>query len=326
MTILATTPEVIEQAAAELKAGRLVAFPTETVYGLGALATDDTAVARVFTAKKRPQFNPLISHFASSEAAMEYAAFTQSALRLADAFWPGPLTLIVDRPKDSPISLLASAGGSSLALRVPSHPVAQAVLSATAAPVVAPSANPSGMISPSSADHVEKWMASEICFVLDGGRCECGLESTVIDCRQAETPILLRPGPLSPEAIQDVTGLPLMIPDNHYSAQNAVHENSNLASPGQLSSHYAPRASVRMNAAIPQPDEAYLGFGDMPAGRSHFNLSETRNLTEAAANLFRFLHLADECGADVIAVAPVPNEGIGIAINDRLKRAAAPRS
>ncbi len=297
-----------------LNSGRLVAFPTETVYGLGGDACNDTAVAAIFAAKGRPQFNPLIVHVASMEAAQELAEFNPTARNLADAFWPGPLTLVLPRLDQCPVSLLASAGLNSLAIRVPAHPLAQSLLQQFDGPVVAPSANPSGAISPTSADHVVAGLVGKIDMVLDGGDCDVGVESTIISCMGNE-PVILRHGGLAREAIEAVLGV--SISDGHQDAENPT-------APGQLLSHYAPRASVRLEVIDPAKDEALLGFGSL-AVEPVLNLSTTGDLTEAAANLFKMLHQLDKMGVDKIAISPIPNHGLGEAINDRLRRAATPR-
>lgn len=308
----------LDRAAACLKAGGLVAFPTETVYGLGALATDATAVARIFSAKQRPRFNPLISHFHSVEAALHAGGANRSARRLAEAFWPGPLTLILNRPDNSPIAALASAGTDTLAVRVPSHPAALALLTRVGAPVVAPSANPSGRISPSTAQHVATGLGPACDMILDGGACESGLESTVIDCRP-DRPVLLRPGPLTAEQLADQIGIDM-------TSVPAKTQTDKLVSPGQIESHYAPHATVRLNATERYKGEVYIGFGPSAPGLvPDFNLSESAELVEAAANLFAVLHEADALNAGAIAIAPIPMAGLGLAINDRISRAAAPR-
>jgi L-threonylcarbamoyladenylate synthase len=301
----------INQAAAALARGELVAFPTETVYGLGADATSDAAVAAVFAAKRRPSFNPLISHVASIEQALQLGQFPPAAERLGRAFWPGPLTIVVPRAPQCPVSLLASAGLGSIALRVPAHPVALALLAAFGKPVVAPSANPSGRLSPTTAEHVRKGLGSRVAMVLDGGASAVGLESTVVSF-MADRPALLRAGGLERPAIEEVLGQRL-----------AETEEGPAHAPGQLASHYAPRAALRLAAKRPGEGEAYLGFGLYSHGP--YNLSPRGDLTEAAANLFRMLHEIDAAGAEAIAVAPIPATGLGEAINDRLKRAAAPR-
>lgn len=309
----------LKRAAACLKAGGLVAFPTETVYGLGALATNSHAVARIFSAKQRPQFNPLISHFASVEAALAAGEHNELARRLAEVFWPGPMTLIVNRPKNSPIAALASAGSDTLAIRMPSHPASLELLSQVNAPVVAPSANISGRISPSNAQHVAASLGPACDMILDGGPCETGIESTVIDCRPQQ-PVLLRPGPLTTVQIRKLTGIDVASNTNVSQANNPV-------SPGQMDSHYAPRASVRLNATDRHHGEVYIGFGPATLGIvPDFNLSENADLVEAAANLFAVLHESDALDTGAIAIAPIPMAGLGLAINDRISRAAAPRA
>jgi L-threonylcarbamoyladenylate synthase len=305
------TGQDIAHAAAVLRQGGLVAFPTETVYGLGGDACSDAAVARIFAAKGRPQFNPLISHVADLAAAETLGLFTPEARTLAAAFWPGPLTIVVERTACCPVSLLASAGLSSIALRVPSHPVAQALLRAFGGPVVAPSANASGRISPTSADHVRTSLGTSVDVILDGGPSQVGLESTVVSFL-GTTPQLLRPGGIARRQIEECLGVALSAP-----AAGPLH------APGQLESHYAPHATLRLNAERAEVGEAYLGFG--PHDHGPHTLSKRGDANEAAANLFRMLHLLDATGAARIAVAPIPNVGLGEAINDRLRRAAAPR-
>jgi len=309
----AATPEAIARAAALIRGGRLVAFPTETVYGLGGDATDDRAVAAIFAAKERPRFNPLIVHAESAERAFALGTFGDVARTLAARFWPGPLTLVVERSRPSPLSLLACAGLSTVALRVPAHPVAQAVLRAAGRPVAAPSANPSGRLSPTRAEHVEAALGSRVAMVLDGGPTPLGVESTVIDATGA-APVLLRPGALARQALEAVTG-PLGV---------AAADPRAPRSPGQLERHYAPRTPLRLGADAPRPGEALLAFGPrVPAGAAKaLNLSPAGDTTEAAANLFAMLHELDAGGFAGIAVMPVPDEGLGEAINDRLGRAA----
>ena len=298
-------------AAAEiLRLGGLVAFPTETVYGLGADARNDAAVAQIFKAKGRPQFNPLIVHVASVEAAKEIAEFDADALRLASAFWPGPLTLVLPLRPDAGISALVSAGLPSVAIRVPEHPLAKRLLAAFNRPVAAPSANPSGRISPTTARHVIDGLSGRIDAVLDGGACGVGVESTIVGFMP--DPTLLRSGGLPAEAIEDCLGRALDTPD----------PSDRPNAPGQLASHYAPEAPLRLNAKGPEPGELMLGFGAVDCD---LNLSGSGDLIEAAANLFRHLHDLDARASNGIAVSPVPDHGLGRAINDRLRRAAAPR-
>jgi L-threonylcarbamoyladenylate synthase len=303
--------EIIEGVDA-LRRGLLVAFPTETVYGLGADATSDTAVAKLYAAKGRPSFNPLISHVPNAEAAYALGNFSNDAKKLAAAFWPGPLTLVVPRAATCPVSFLASAGMDSLALRVPDHPLALRLLAKVGRPIVAPSANPSGRISPTTAGHVRAGMGGRVSIIIDGGPCAVGVESTVVGFLGSGAK-LLRHGGLTRAAIEQVLGYPLA----------EEFDASQPHSPGQMESHYAPRAKLRLNAKSPDEGESYLGFGAFKNGPH--NLSTEGNVVEAAANLFRFLHEMDDEGADAIAVAPIPNVGLGEAINDRLRRAAAPR-
>ena len=307
-----TSANDIAAAANALKRGELVAFPTETVYGLGADATDDRAVASVFAVKGRPAFNPLISHVAEAEAAFRLGEFSGEARRLAKAFWPGPLTLVVQRARDCPVSLLASAGLPSIALRVPDHPVALELLRAVGRPVVAPSANPSGRVSPTTAEHVRRGLGKQVAIILDGGRCKVGVESTVVSFLEGR-PTMLRPGGIARDRIETAIGSPVGV-ETHAARPHA---------PGQLASHYAPSAELRLHAEAPRNGEVYLGFGARDFGP--YNLSPKGDVVEAAANLFRLLHDIDATGAVKIAVAPIPHQGLGDAINDRLKRAAAPR-
>jgi len=297
----------IDTAAALIRRGSCVAFPTETVYGLGADASSDTAVAGIYAAKARPSFNPLIVHVPDSAAAQAYVTWSDQAEALAQAFWPGPLALVLPLNPSAQISKLATAGLSTLAIRCPAHPVAEALLKAADRPIAAPSANPSGKISATQADHVLAGLSGVIDAVLDGGACDVGVESTIVGL--GDTPRLLRPGGLAPAEIETVLGQPLAPP------------TEDITAPGQLTSHYAPSATLRLNAADAAPGELLLGFGAVAGDRS---LSPTADLKEAASNLFAFLHWADAQGRP-IAVAPIPDTGLGLAINDRLRRAAAPR-
>ena len=307
-TVRPATTEAITDAGQLLRAGRLVAFPTETVYGLGADATDDRAVAAIFAAKDRPRFNPLIVHVSDARAAREVVDFDERAKALAAAFWPGPLTLVLPRRPDSGLSLLVSAGLESVAVRAPDHPVARALLEAAERPVAAPSANASGRISPTTAAHVAQSLGGRISLILDGGSCRVGLESTVVDlCGDA--PALLRPGGLPAEAVEAAIG-PLAPPGS-----------GPARSPGMQSRHYAPRLPLRLNASAPRPGEALLGFG-RDSQETTKNLSASGNLEEAAANLFAMVRDLDTGGHTGIAVAPIPETGLGRAINDRLRRAA----
>ena len=303
----------IAAAAQALREGKLVAFPTETVYGLGADATDDKAVARVYAAKGRPSFNPLIAHVPDLESAFALGQFSPEAKAMAQAFWPGPLSLVVPRAPSCPVSLLASAGLDSIAIRVPSHPVALGLLKAAGRPVVAPSANPSGKISPTTAEHVRRHMKDKLAMVLDGGRCRVGVESSVVSFMEG-APKLLRQGGIPRTDIEKVLGHAIAV-ESHSARPHA---------PGQLLSHYAPHAELRLNADAPRAGEAYLGFGTLHA-HGPWTLSATGDLVEAAASLFRLLHEIDATGVQRIAVAPIPHHGLGEAINDRLLRAAAPR-
>ena len=312
---LKTDSQSIETAAACLRAGGLVAFPTETVYGLGADAGNGEAVARLYAAKDRPAFNPLIAHVADVEAAHRLAEFDDDAARLAAAFWPGPLTLVLPKRPGYSVADLALAGLDSVALRVPSHPVAVALLKAFKGPVVAPSANRSGHVSPTSAAHVLADLRGRIDLVIDGGSCDVGVESTIVAC--LGEPTLLRPGGLAREQIEHVL--------DHELAVALVADEVPLA-PGMLASHYAPKAKLRLNADAPREGEALLAFGPAPSfGGTTLNLSPRRDLIQAAANLFSHLRALDASGAKAIAVMAVPHEGLGEAINDRLARAAAPR-
>jgi L-threonylcarbamoyladenylate synthase len=309
--ILGTSDQDLIHAADLLKAGELVSFPTETVYGLGADARNGTAVAAVYEAKGRPSFNPLIAHVHSVEAAQDLVQWNDLADRLAEAFWPGPLTLVLPLREGHGVSGLVTAGLSTLAVRVPAHPTALRLLEHVGGPVAAPSANPSGRISPTTAAHVLAGLNGKIAAVVDDGPCAVGVESTILGLAGPEV-VLLRPGGLATEEIEAVLGKSLM--------QRDVADP--LTAPGQLLSHYAPQASVRLNASTAREGELLLGFGPMGCD---LNLSETADLSEAAANLFDHLHRLDAMGRP-IAVAPVPDRGLGVAINDRLQRAAAPRN
>jgi len=315
MSIVSASKENIAAAAALLRAGRLVAFPTETVYGLGGDAGNDLAVASIFATKGRPSFNPLIIHVPDAAEAADLVRFDKRAQKLAAAFWPGPLTLVLPRRSDSPVSLLASAGLDSLAVRIPAHPIALALLQAAGCPIAAPSANPSGRVSPTTArhvaDHIENGqMERQVAMVLDGGPCMVGVESTVLDLT-GERPILLRPGGIPRETLQEHLG-PIAV-------ARAV-ELGGPKSPGMLLSHYAPHLPVRLDADLAQSGEALLGFG--PARDAMLNLSERGDLAEAAANLFAMLRALDRPTFRGIAVMPIPDHGLGAAINDRLRRAA----
>lgn len=322
-TMKTLNQESIHEAVQYWHNGHLVAFGTETVYGLGADAGQSLAVSKIFATKKRPQFNPLISHVSDANTAFTHGKITPLAELLANAFWPGPMTLVLNRLKNSGISDLVTAGLDSVALRVPEHEGARHLLAAAKIPIAAPSANPSGRLSPTAADHVAKAFAEhpEPKLILDMGTCTKGLESTVIDARGI-VPVLLRPGSITAEMIHDVTGLAPASPND-----NIV--STNIISPGQLASHYAPDAQIRLNAITPLSGEAWLGFGndpDLSNATASCNLSPESDLNAAAANLFSMLRTLDQSGATCIAVAPIDNQGLGVAINDRLIRAAAPRS
>ncbi|MDE3114094.1 MAG: threonylcarbamoyl-AMP synthase [Pseudomonadota bacterium] len=303
----------IADGADALRRGRLVAFPTETVYGLGADAGNDRAVAAIFAAKGRPQFNPLIVHVLGLAEAEILAEFTPLARRLAEAFWPGALTLVLPRRRDARLSLLVSAGLDTVALRAPSNAVARALLKAAGCAIAAPSANRSGSVSPTTAAHVAESLGGRVDVILDGGPTALGIESTVIGF-DGDLPVLLRPGAVTREAIEKIAG-PLS------------QAGEKIASPGMLASHYAPHAPMRLNAREVSADEALLAFGPaVPQGaKITANLSPSGDLTEAAANLFAMLRELDTRGARRIAVMPIPVHGLGEAINDRLARAAAPR-
>lgn len=307
---LAPTPAGIARAAALLQAGNLVAFPTETVYGLGGDARSDRAVARIYDAKGRPRFNPLIVHVPDLSVAQEFAIFDDLALDVAAAFWPGPLTLVVPIKPEGGLSPLVTADLASVAIRVPAHPVAQGLLRGFGGPLAAPSANPSGRISPTRASHVADGLAGRISAIVDGGACPVGVESTILGL--VGDPVLLRPGGIPVEALEAMLRQPLPF------GGDARKPNA----PGQLASHYAPQAPLRLNASAPSPGEVFISFGPGP-----LTLSASADLVEAAANLFHVLREADRlAGAGgAIAVAPIPETGLGRAINDRLRRAAAPR-
>ncbi len=311
--LLATSPEALASAVEALLSGALVAFPTETVYGLGADATNETAVARIYEAKRRPSFNPLISHVGDVEAAFALGVFGPEARALAERYWPGPLTIVVERAPDCPIAWLTSSGLNSIALRVPAHPLARDLLRRVARPVAAPSANISGWVSPTEAGHVAGELGDQVTLILDAGPCAVGIESTVVDL-SGDWPLLLRPGAITREMLEEILG-EVGTPD----------AAAPLASPGMLASHYAPNCLVRLNAAAPRDGEVFLGFGATGEGTGSPSLSAAGDLVEAAANLFRMLRDLDQPGITGIAVAPVPEHGLGAAINDRLRRAAAPR-
>lgn len=313
----ADDPAALEDAARILKAGGCVALPTETVYGLACDATNAEAVAGVYEAKGRPSFNPLICHVDGIERARALIDLGSTGEQLAQAFWPGPLTLVAPQCTPSPVSALAAAGLDSLAVRLPKSASLRALVSKLDAPLAAPSANASGTISPTTAQHVKDSLNGRIHLILDGGPCPVGVESTIVSLLKPATPAILRPGGVARDALEAVIG----------TLGHAGETNQNAPSaPGQLTSHYAPSAKVRLNATAPQVGESYLGFGAQPKhdGIVFFNLSQKGDLVEAAANLFTALRWLDSV-SDRIAVAPIPETGLGEAINDRLRRAAAER-
>ncbi len=317
MAIETATPDTIARAAEALRAGGLVAFPTETVYGLGADATNVDAVARIYEMKGRPRFNPLIAHLPDMTAAESHANFNEAAHKLANAFWPGPLTLVLPRRPESDICDLVSAGLDTIAVRVPSGDIAHELLRHAGCPIAAPSANRAGHVSPTTAQHVADDLGEGPALILDGGDTTEGLESSVVDASREE-PLLLRPGAISRSHIEKILGVKLGVPD--LSAQPA--------SPGQLKSHYAPRTQIRLDAQDAIPGEALLAFGNAPIRTNGpvINLSSSGNLHEAATRFFAALRELDARGCTTIAVMPIPDEGLGEAINDRLRRAAAPRN
>ena len=322
--ILAAGEAATAAAARCLAEGGLVGFPTETVYGLGADATNAEAVARLYQAKGRPSFNPLIAHVSDLNAARRIGQFDAQATALAEAFWPGPLTLVLPKTADCAVADLATAGLDTVAIRIPAHGVARDILRAFGGPVVAPSANLSGHVSPTTAAHVQGDLAGRIDLIIDGGAVAVGVESTIVGC--FETPMLLRPGGLPREAIERVLGRALAGVPEHTSAET----DAPLA-PGMLASHYAPRTPVRLNAERVEANEALLAFGPGIVAESNhakavMNLSARGDLNEAAANLFGYLRTLDTSGAHTIAVMPVPHHGLGEAINDRLRRAAIGRT
>tara|TARA_R110000868_G_scaffold58122_4_gene179508 strand:+ start:50742 stop:51755 length:1014 start_codon:yes stop_codon:yes gene_type:complete len=323
LTIRPYSEGALTQAAAKLRAGELVAFPTETVYGLGADATNDDAVAGIFSAKQRPSFNPLISHFPDRDAAAKHALFDARADKLAAAFWPGALTLVLPKRDDSTVSQLTTAGLPSIAVRVPAHETARALLRAVGRPVAAPSANRSGRISPTTAAHVAASLGNAIGMILDGGPCGVGLESTVIDLT-TDRVVMLRPGGITRDQVAAVLGCDVVM---------AKTDDTAPKSPGMMTSHYAPGLPVRLNASAPDTEkyghEILLAFGPDCVTKGFDKvlwLSKTGDDREAAANLFAKLHEADQPRFDGIAIAPIPDTGLGLAINDRMKRASAPRA
>ena len=315
--LLSADRDAVAAAARVLADGGLVAFPTETVYGAGANAASDAAVARLYAAKGRPRFNPLIAHVANLAAARRLAVFNADAEKLARAFWPGPLTLVLPKAAGCPVSLLATVGLDTIAVRVPDHPVAHAILAAFGKPVVAPSANRSGHVSPTTAAHVRADLDGRIDLIIDGGPTSIGVESTIVACLGA--PTLLRPGGVPRSEIERALGHAL-------AEESSLSDEAPLA-PGMLAAHYAPKTPLRLNAMDVRPGEALLAFGTGAPNSAPrtLNLSPSGDLVEAAANLFSHLRALDAAEATAIAVMPIPRDGLGEAINDRLARAAAPR-
>ncbi|MEO1529165.1 MAG: L-threonylcarbamoyladenylate synthase [Planctomycetota bacterium] len=322
MKIVPANEANVAEAGARVRRGELVSLPTETVYGLGADAFNGEAVAKIFEAKARPRFNPLIVHVSDDRQAFVIAEAGERARKLADAFWPGPFTMVLPRNEASGLSELVTAGLDSVAVRVPDHPVAQAILLAAKRPIAAPSANKSGRISPTRAEHVASDLGDELATIIDGGPAAHGLESTIVSL--ASNPaVLLRPGAVTREQIESVLGESLSMPD----ATAISNADTAPIAPGQLASHYAPNATVRLEATDVRPGEALLSFGATTPATSGptINLSPSANLREAAAKLFESLRELDRANVDQIAVMPIPRTSLGLAINDRLKRAAAPR-
>jgi L-threonylcarbamoyladenylate synthase len=314
--ILHANAAAIAEAAVVLRVGGLAAFPTETVYGLGARADDPRAVAALYAAKGRPSFNPLIAHVRDLAAAKRFGNFSTEALALAEKFWPGPLTIVVKATSNESVCELARAGLDTVAIRVPSHEVARTLLAAVDFPIVAPSANRSGHVSPTTAKHVADDLSGKVDVILDGGASAGGIESTIVNF-SGGAPRLLRSGGIARSELEKITG-PL----------GQANKNE-VSAPGMMASHYAPRARLRLDASGANANEAYLAFGPIPAAaqdaKKIMNLSGIGNLTEAAANLYAYLRALDASGVEGIAVAPVPGEGLGEAIRDRLLRAAAPK-
>ncbi len=309
-TILEATPTAIAQAAQLLRDGGLVAVPTETVYGLAARADSDAAVAAIYRAKGRPDFNPLIVHVADLAQAQAIAVFDGRALALAAQFWPGPLSLVLPKRDDAALAAAVTAGLQTVALRCPAHPVMRALLEASGLPLAAPSANRSGSISPTSAAHVAASLGVKVPLILDGGICEAGIESTIVALRAYGGWQVLRPGPITEAQISAVLG----------TQSDVVTSDAGIEAPGQLASHYAPGKPMRLDLRVAEADEFHIGFG---AVSGQFNLSAVGDLAEAASQLYAALHQAAEASQPRIAVAPIPDDAIGAAINDRLRRAAA---
>lgn len=308
--IVAADAAGLHRAVALVRTGQLVALPTETVYGLAGDASNAEAVAAIYAAKGRPDYNPLIVHVADRAMAEDYVVFPPAARALADRFWPGPLTLVLPRKTHSPIAAAVHGGRDTLAVRCPAHAVMRHVIAQLGRPLAAPSANASGHISPTTAQHVLKSLGDRLALIVDDGACAAGVESTIVGFEQG-LPVILRHGALSAERL----GI--------HAANTSARTRTDISAPGQLASHYAPRQPVRLNAETAQADEYHIGFGKI-AGDD--NLSPSGNVEEAAAALFAALHRAEDSGAARIAVAPIPHEGVGQAINDRLRRAAAPRA
>ncbi|MBR1146223.1 L-threonylcarbamoyladenylate synthase [Bradyrhizobium sp. AUGA SZCCT0431] len=322
-SVLPPSEAAVASAARCLREGGLVAFPTETVYGLGADATNAAAIARLYQAKGRPAFNPLIAHVGDLAAAREIGRFDAAALRLAEAFWPGPLTLVLPKTEQCAVADLATAGLETVAIRIPAHPVARDILRVFGRPVVAPSANLSGHVSPTTAAHVQSDLEGRIDLIVDGGAVAVGVESTIVGI--FDEPMLLRPGGLPRADIERVLGRALEQPP-----ADAESDSAQPLAPGMLASHYAPRTRVRLGAIQIEPGEALLAFGSdavsgIDAAAAVMNLSVRGDLSEAAANLFGYLRALDSKAAQTIAVMPIPNDGLGEAINDRLRRAAVGR-
>lgn len=307
---------LVDNAVTLWRMGQLVAIPTETVYGLGADAANSEAVAKIYDVKSRPSFNPLIVHVADSSIAQRYVNWKPAAEKLAAQYWPGPLTMVLKKREGAPISPLVSAGGETIGIRIPSHPVAQQLLRAFGGGIAAPSANRSGRVSPTCAAHVREELGTDIPLIIDGGACEVGLESTVLDLSGEES-VLLRPGSITQAMIEETLGRKVTL----------AGEGGEIKSPGMLASHYAPSLPLRMNATQVKTDEALLAFGPHPltGAAMTLNLSPNSNLVEAASNLFAYMRALDDKRFHAIAVMPIPTTGIGYAINDRLTRAGAPR-
>ena len=305
------TFDILESASSELRNGNLVVIPTETVYGLAADATNDAAVSKIYALKNRPDFNPLIVHFDTTEQANTQVTFNNHAYKLAEKFWPGPLTLVLMKRPKSNISLLVSAGLDTVAVRIPDHPLTLRLINFFGGPVAAPSANPSNYISPTTADHVKTFFSHLLLPILDGGPCQVGIESTIVDI-STENPVLLRKGKICAEEIAECLGMSMSEP-----------MSASIKAPGMMKKHYSPQKPLRINVTEPRNDEAFIDFGCPKTAHAFYNISEKGCLIEAASNLFRALFDADKSPWGAIAIAPIPNEGIGRAINDRLTRASS---